>query len=61
MGPFANLTGILLHDEVVLAALRPAQIELVDGLQTLSGLCIELVWQAPEKIVDGEVAHGTEV
>lgn len=58
MGSLADLTGVPFDHQMVLAAPRAAQVELVDGIEAFRGLRIELARQASEKVPDGEVAHG---
>jgi hypothetical protein len=58
MHPFNDITGPLADRENVLAALRPAQIELVDRVEIFSGVQVEPAWKKLKKLFDGGGIHG---
>ena len=59
MHPLCNLTGPLPDRENVLPALRAAQVELVDRIKILGGICIELARKKLKKLFDGGGVHGS--
>ena len=57
MHPFYNLTDPLPDRENVLPALRPAQIELVNSIETLCSIGIEPTRQELKKLFDSCGIH----
>jgi len=59
MHPFCNLTDSFLNRENVLSAFRPAQIELVNGVETLRSIGIEPARQKLKKLFDRDGIHNS--
>jgi hypothetical protein len=50
-------TRPILHQQVILSALMPLEIELIDRIKICCRIFIELGWQGMEHVVDGRDFH----